>query len=91
MGILRFIVWTALCIGVGIFAASYRVGGRTPVEHAERGFQKAAPAVSQVREGAEDLVDGVRKKVAPPAAPVERHSESDRDAVNKLIARGHGH
>jgi hypothetical protein len=47
-----------------------------------------------VKDDAEDLVDGVKKKVsatqdavAPVAQPKERHSKEERDAIDQLISK----
>ena len=78
MGFIRFLLWTSMCIGLGIFVASWEVDGKTPVQHFKQ-IWKGVPAVPSVA----PMVDKVKKL----AAPTETHSEQDRDAVNRLVAK----
>lgn len=89
MGILRFLVWTGLCIGLGIFLATADVGGRTPLEHLTRAWKQTSPRLERVKGDAGELVEGVKKKVATKEAPAptERHAQEDRDAVDAIIAK----
>lgn len=87
MHILKIVLWSGICVGLGIALALTPVGGLTPVQHAQRQWRQNAPRLEPLKEGAEDLVDEVKKKVAPGGAPVERHTDADRDAVNRLIAK----
>lgn len=88
MGILRFVLWTTLCIGLGIFLGTYELGGKTPWESAQSLWKQQAPKLEKVKDGAEDLVGDVKKKVtAPPAQPKERHTQDDRDAIDQIIAK----
>lgn len=90
MGILRFVVWTTLCIGLGIFLATWEVGGKTPWQSAQGLWRRSAPKLEKVKDGAEDLVVDVKKRVAPPAeapAPRERHTRDDREAIDQIIAK----
>ncbi len=87
---MRFIVWTTLCIALGIFLGSYEVGGRTPWQTMQTVWKQQAPALNKVRDGAEDLVDDVKKKVStqdPAAQPKERHNEEDRRAIDQIISK----
>lgn len=93
MGILRFLVWTITCVGLGIGLGTVEVGGKTAVQHAEKLWHTRAP---KLREGAGDLVDDVKRRVTqtggqaqvgqPARAPTEQHSAADRDAVDQIIA-----
>ncbi len=76
MGFIKWLLWTSFAIGLGIFLATYRVEGKTPVEHVERVWKsKGAP-----------LVESARGSVST-AKPNEVHSSEDRAQVNKLIAK----
>jgi hypothetical protein len=91
MGILRFLVWTTLCIGLGIFMGTQEIGGRTPWQTMQGAWKQQAPRLEKVKDGAEDLVDDVKKKVSTqdPAAqqPKERHNEEDREAIDQIISK----
>jgi hypothetical protein len=89
MGILRFVTWTAVCIGLGIGMATFEVAGRTPVSHLERLWRQRAAKLEKVKEAGQELADEVRRKVgsSTPAEPKERHDQADRDAVADIISR----
>jgi hypothetical protein len=94
MGILRFVVWTSLCVALGIFLGSYEFHGRTTWQLVQGAWKQQGPRMEKVRDEAEDLVDAAKKKVssqdsAAPAqqAPKERHSKEDRDAIDQLISK----
>jgi hypothetical protein len=75
MGFIRFLIWTSMCIALGIFVASWEIDGRTPLQHM-RQIWKGVP------------VETVKKKLAAPnAAPTETHSAEDKDAINRLVAK----
>lgn len=82
MGFLRFLVWTTMCIGLGLFAAGWEIDGRTPVQHLRQIWKGAPSSVAPV-------VDKVKHLAAPvtAAAPTETHTDADRDAVNRLVAK----
>jgi hypothetical protein len=87
MGFLRFVVWTGLCVALGMWLASARVAGKTPIEHAQR-LWTTSPALDDVKRDAQDLVSDVKKKVTPPAPrPKEQHSAEDKAAIDDIIAR----
>lgn len=81
MAILKVIVWSAACVGLGIFLATHSIDGKTPVEHAQKALN------GKVKEDVEEAIDSARKKVLAAREPTEKHSVEDKDAVNKLIAR----
>ena len=88
-GIVKFVVWTSCAVGLGIFLASYEVDGKTPVEHAQKLFkqQKVPGKLDQVKEGVEGAIEDARKHVGSKAAPTEHHSESDKNAIDALLAK----
>lgn len=89
MGILRFVVWTTLCIGLGIFLGTYELGGHTGWQTMQGMWKDQAPRLEKVKDSAEDLVDDVKKKVSTqdPPAPKERHNKQDREAIDQIIAK----
>ena len=93
--LLKFLVWTGFSIYLGVFAATRRVAGRTPVEHFER-FWNAHGFSTKVNETVKDLkghfstaVEDSKDTVSTAwdNKPRERHSPEDRQAVDKLIAK----
>ncbi len=89
MGFLKVFVWSALCIGLGIFLGTHSFDGHTAVERAERSFngKVKAPSLSEVKDDVEEAIDSAKKKLAAKDAPTEKHTLEDKEAVNKLIAR----
>ena len=83
MGILRSVIWTALCIGLGIFLGTHEFGGKTAVAHAEKAIEGKKLA------DVEDAIVSAKLKLTAPkdAPPAEKHSDADKEAVNRLIAR----
>jgi hypothetical protein len=90
MGFLKFLVWTSCAIGLGIFLAKGEVGGRTPLEHLERTWQRNVrpTRMDRIKDGLEDALDNAKDAVSRKAdAPRERITEEDRAAVNRIIAQ----
>lgn len=79
MGFLKFLVWTAFSIGLGVFLASYEVGGRTPLEHATRAWKERG--VGEALDRAKDAVSAQAKH------PKEYYSSEDRAELNRLLGR----
>lgn len=89
---LRFVIWTAACIAMGVFFATYEVGGKTPLQYAEQYWKRSAPTLPSmdevVKSGAGGVMDEAKKRLGvKDEKPVEHHSSEDRDAVNRLIAK----
>jgi hypothetical protein len=86
---LKFLVWTLAAVALGIFLASYKVQGKTPVESAQRALhQTLTPQrVKAVKERVEDAYEDAKDKVSSSKSPHEHHSTEDRDAVDALIAK----
>lgn len=84
-------LWTAGCVGLGLFLGAFEIGRKTPFEHAQRAWQEhmEGDSVSTARtrfgEAVEDAHDRV---VADEKRPRERHSDTDRKAVDRIIAKG---
>jgi hypothetical protein len=98
MGLLKFLVWTSCAVGLGIFLAKGDIDGRTPLDHMERAWKRnVAPShlekmksgVDRVKEGLEDAIDDAKGVVGKQgeAAPRERITAEDREAVNRIIAQ----
>jgi hypothetical protein len=93
--LLKFLVWTGFSIWLGVFAATRQIGGRTPVEHFERFWNKHGfPAtvnekVKELKGHLSTAVEDTKDSVSTvwDNKPRERHSREDRQAVDKLIAK----
>ncbi len=90
MRIIKILIWSAACVGLGIFVSNYKFDGKTPVQHLERGW-KQKPGLDEVKEDVSSAIDGAKKKLTVKEkaveAPTEQHSEEDKEAVNRLLAR----
>ncbi len=87
MGILRFVLWTTLCIGFGIFLGTHQLSGKTAWQTMQGAWREQSPRLDKVKDGAEDLVDDVKKKVSTQDAPKERHNDEDRKAIDQIISK----
>jgi hypothetical protein len=76
MGFIRFLLWTSMCIALGIFIGTWEIDGKSPAQHFKT-IWKSAPVPEAVK----------KKLAAPGAVPTETHSEEDREAVNRLVAK----
>jgi hypothetical protein len=86
MGFLRTLVWTIGGVALGIAVATANFGGRTPLEHA-REMWRRAEARQWLRERAEDAADRARGALGQTQRPRERHSDEDRAALDRIIAK----
>lgn len=87
MGALRVTLWSAACVALGIALATVEVGGRTPWQRA-RSLTKEAPRLEAVRGEVEGAVAVARQKLgAKRSEPTETHLDSEREAVNRLVAQ----
>ena len=92
MGILRFVVWTAACVGFGIFVSTAEFSGKTPLQHLTKTWKQEKPRLERVKDNAEEAVDEVKKRVVSarePKGPTEQHSSADREAIDQIIAKRH--
>lgn len=88
MGILRTIVWTLLCIALGVVLSTHNFSGHTALEHAERALKGKAPKLDDVKDDVEEAIDTAKKKLSlKDEAPTEKHTVEDRVAINRIIAR----
>jgi|CXWL01.1.fsa_nt_gi hypothetical protein len=91
MGLLRTTIWTLCAVAFGIFLARFSVNGKTLLERGESAWRDhSGPAkVEHVKEQIIDKVDDAKVAIKAKLEnqPVESHSEKDRDAVNKLVAK----
>jgi hypothetical protein len=95
MGFLKFVVWTACAVGLGIFLSSAQVDGRTPLQHMERAWKRhVQPSqVERVKDGLRDTLDEAKEAVTqttkprPSGPPKERITAEDRAAIQRLIAQ----
>lgn len=98
MGLLKFLVWTACAVGLGIFLSKGQIDGRSPLDHMERAWKrnvtpshmdKVRDGMDRVKDGLEDALDEAKEAVGKKtdSAPRERITSEDREAVNRLIAQ----
>jgi hypothetical protein len=98
MGLLKFLVWTACAVGLGIFLATGQIDGRTPLDHMERAWKRTVrpshmdrvkDGMDRVKDGLEDALDEAKDAVGrkTESAPRERITAEDREAVNRIIAQ----
>jgi len=69
MGFIRFLIWTAMCIGLGVFIGTWEIDGKTPAMHLKQMWKGAPPQLKKL------------------AAPTETHSDEDREAINRIVAK----
>jgi hypothetical protein len=92
MGFVRFVLWTACAMGLGVMMATVVVDGRTPLEHLKGAWSQHVTRpghVDDVKTRFNEALEDARDALAEDAEqkPRERHSERDRDAVNAIIAK----
>lgn len=89
--VIRFVLWTGLAVGFGIFLAQFEIDGRTPIEHAQRAWKrKVNPSkVDQLKDGLRDAIDGAKESVSERTSkkPSERYSSDERAAIDRIIAK----
>ncbi|GMU59270.1 MAG: hypothetical protein AMXMBFR34_10330 [Myxococcaceae bacterium] len=87
MGLLRFVIWTGLCVAFGVWLGTAKVGGKSPLQQLSAAW--SAPKVEEVKRDAKELVTDVKKKVTAPeaAGPKEQHTAQDKAAIDDIIAR----
>jgi len=90
MGVVRNFVWTVGALGAGIALATVEVGGKTPLAHAQ-GAWRRSDAGEWLRERADDAVDHARGALGQPQRPRERHTDDDRAALERIIAKRSSH
>ena len=83
MGILRFVIWSSLCVGLGLFLGTYEVHGHTPWQMMQGTWKQQSPKLDKVRSDAAVLVDEMKKK----PAPSEQHSTDDKKAIDDIIGK----
>lgn len=90
MGFIKWLVWTCFSIGLGIFLASYEVGGRTLVEHAQGTWaKKGGPSkLAELKKGVAEAID--EAKAGASSAPKDQYTREERAEVNKLLGRRAG-
>jgi hypothetical protein len=86
MGFLRTLVWTIGGVALGIVVATADFGGRTALERVREAWRRAE-AGQWLRERAEDAADRARGALGQTQRPRERHSDEDRAALDRIIAK----
>ncbi|MGZ3479852.1 MAG: hypothetical protein ACXU81_05850 [Myxococcaceae bacterium] len=90
MGVVRNFVWTVGALAAGIALATVEVGGKTPLAHAQSAC-KRSDASEWLRDRADDAVDHARGALGQPQRPRERHTDDDRAALDRIIAKRSSH
>ena len=92
MGMIKSVLWTASAVGIGVFLASYKVEGKTPLEHAEKAWKanNGPSTVERLKGQLAEAYENARDSLANDKRPSEHHSAEDRAALNKLIAKQAG-
>jgi hypothetical protein len=86
---IRLLLWTGCCVGLGIALSTTHFDGKTPLEHMTRAW-KTSPGPSKIEDLKNDVSDALEKakdKLNDSHKPKEHHTDKDREAVNKLIAK----
>lgn len=101
MGFIKFVIWTACAMSLGVYISTARYQNGTPLEQLQRLWKQHGPSETAVRQnvkgavekatGAAKALPGKLEKVQGETAaaekPEEHHTPEDRAAVNKLIAQ----
>ena len=90
MGIIRTCVWTGMAVGLGVALATVEVGGKTPLQLARTAW-RSSEAGDWLRDRADDAVDRAKGALGQPPKPRERHSDEDRAALERIIAKRSNH
>ncbi len=98
MGVLKFLVWTGLAMGLGVLLATAEIDGRTPLEYVQREWKRQTrpvptSRVEQVKTSLADALDSAentvkrasKQAVAP--EPREKITHEDRAAIDRIIAQ----
>lgn len=88
MGFIRFILWTACAVGLGVFISTYRVEGKTPLDLMTHAWhQQVTPArVAKGESQIDALYRHAKAKLNAPDRPSEHHSRADRARLEAVIA-----
>lgn len=90
--LLKFLLWTGLAVGLGVFLAQGEIDGRTPIEHLDRAWKRnVRPSkVDQMKDGLRDAIDGAKETISEKTAskPTERYSDDERAVIDEIIAKG---
>lgn len=90
MGFFKFIVWTSLSIGIGVYVSTARYPNGTPLEQVERFVHRHLPPgqVESIKADVKTALDSAtRRTLARREAPTERLTAPEREAVTRLISK----
>jgi len=95
--LIKFIAWTSFCLWLGAFLSTYQIGGQTAWQYARKAWQKHGIGaqidrkVGDFKEGLQGAFDSTKDHLTGDSQrnPKERHTEQEREALNKLIANRH--
>ena len=84
---LKFLVWTTCAMGLGLWLSTVSIDGKTPVEHIQKAWKKHGSGANLA--GVKGLIDDALSDAKDLSAgkPQEKHTEAEKDAVNKIIAK----
>jgi len=89
MGFIKFLVWTSLSIGIGVYISTARYPNGTPLEQVERFFHRHLPPgrMESLEADVKTAIDSAaRRTVARREPPTERHTAQEREAVTRLAS-----
>ncbi len=78
---IKMIVWSVICVGLGVLIGRYPLEGKTVFDRAEHEWQE-----KKVTEKLEAQVHEAKKAIGKDG-PTETHSKDDRASIDKLIAK----
>jgi hypothetical protein len=93
--LIKFLVWTGLSIWFGIFLATYHIGGRSPWQYIQAAWKQNGigtrinSKVTDLKDGLQGALDSAKDHMTGDSEhkPKERHTQNEREALNKLIAK----
>lgn len=84
----KFFLWSAGCVGVGIFLSTVEFGGKTTVQHVVDTWNSEAPgAVENIKSGFGNASKKGKGSRDDDDRPNEHYAPDDRAAVNKIVSR----
>ncbi len=85
MGLLRVVIWSVGCVGLGVGLSTVELAGRTPLQHAERAWKERGRGAKGPEPRA-SVAENMSPK-GPATGPTEQHTVADRTAIDQIIAK----
>ncbi|MFT3842083.1 MAG: hypothetical protein QM723_34145 [Myxococcaceae bacterium] len=82
---IKMIVWSVICIGVGVVIGRYPFEGKTVFDRAEHEWQDKKVSEKFTEKFEAGVHDA--KKAIGKDGPSETHSKDDRASIDKLLAK----